>query len=65
MLSALGTIFGSITFWSGMAFATVLVFLVVRGRNRRQREQWKEQEREWGLLDPDDDDEPPGDGNLP
>jgi hypothetical protein len=64
MLSALGTILGSITFWSAMAFTTVLVFLIVRSRNRRQREQWKEQEREWGLLDPDDDDEPPDDGNL-
>jgi len=57
MRSALGTIFGSITFWSAMAFATVLVFLAVRSRNRRQREQWKQQEREWGILDPDD--EPP------
>ena len=64
MQSMLGTILGSITFWSGMAFATVLVFLVVRSRNRRQREQWKEQEREWGLLDPDDD-EPPDDENVP
>jgi len=64
MQSALGTILGSITFWSGMAFATVLVILVVRSRNRRQREQWKEPEREWGLLDPDDD-EPPDDENVP
>ena len=65
MPSALGTILGSITFWSAMALATVFVFLVVRSRNRRQREQWKEQEREWGLLDPDEDDEPPDDENLP
>ena len=65
MLSALGTILGSITFWSAMAFATVLIFLVVRSRSRRQREQWKEQEREWGLLDPDEEDEPPDDENLP
>ena len=64
MPSALGTILGSITFWSGMAFATLFVFLVVRSRGRRQREQWKEQEREWGLLDPDDD-EPPDDENVP
>ena len=65
MPSTLGTILGSITFWSGMALATLLVFLVVRRRGRRQREQWKEQEREWGLLDPDDEDEPPDDENLP
>jgi hypothetical protein len=63
MRSALGTILGSITFWSAMAFATIWVFLVVRSRNRRQREQWKEQEREWGLPDPDD--EPPDDENVP
>jgi len=49
---------------SGMAIATLLVFLVVRSRGRRQREQWKKQEREWGLPDPDDD-EPPDDENVP
>ncbi len=65
MQFSLGTILGSITFWSAMAFATVFVFLVVRNRNRRQRERWKEQEREWGLLDPDEEDEPPDDENLP
>ena len=65
MPSALGTILDSITFWSGMAIATLLVFLVVRSRGRRQREQWKKQEREWGLLDPDEDDEPPDDENVP
>ncbi|MGO8703259.1 MAG: hypothetical protein ACLQVA_05525 [Candidatus Brocadiia bacterium] len=64
MPSALGTILDSITFWSGMAIATLLVFLVVRSRGRRQREQWKKQEREWGLPDPDDD-EPPDDENVP
>ena len=65
MHSALATILDSIAFWSAMAFATVLVFLVVRRRSRRQREQWKAQEREWGLLDPDEEDEPPDDEFLP
>jgi 4'-phosphopantetheinyl transferase EntD len=59
------SIFGSITFWSGMALATLYVFLVVRSRGRRQREQWKKQDREWSLHDPDEDDEPPDDANLP
>jgi hypothetical protein len=49
-----------------MAFATLLVFLAVRSRARRQREEWKRQEREWGLYDPDeDDDEPPHDEYMP
>jgi hypothetical protein len=61
----LASILGSITFWSGMALATLYAFLVVRSRSRRQREQWKEQEREWGVHDPDEDDEPPHDENLP
>jgi hypothetical protein len=64
MPSTLGTILGSITFWSGMALATLLAFLVVRHRSRRQRERWKEQERECG-LDPEEDDEPPNDEYLP
>jgi hypothetical protein len=61
----LASILGSITFWSGMALATLYVFLVVRSRGRRQREEWKRQERQWGLHDSDEDDEPPDDTYLP
>ena len=58
------TILGSLTFWSAMAFATVWAFLVVRARNRRQRDQWKDEDRAWG-HDPDEDDDPPNDADIP
>jgi hypothetical protein len=62
----LRTLLSSLTFWSVMAVATVLVFFLVRYRSRRQRRQWEEEEQVFSVLDldeppaeePDEDEEP-------
>lgn len=62
----LSTVLGALTFWGAMALLTLLVYLVVAQRARKQREEWEREETEWQVVpdepdpdeEPDEDDEP-------
>jgi len=46
---------GSLSFWSVMAAFTILVFLVVRRRRKRQIAEWEREERDWQVAGSDED----------
>jgi len=51
------TIWEVTTLFGVLALATILVFLIVRGRARRQKQRWLEEERLWTVVGDDDDEE--------
>lgn len=58
----LRTLVRSLSFWAVMAIATVLAFLIIRRRSRRQREAWDREEQEWHVVDSEEEaEDEPGD----